>query len=214
MHWPQASTEDGKVFQPSDSPTFVETYLEMEKLLESGKVRSIGVSNFSIKNLDVLLPNINIVPVINQVELHPCLPQEHLLAYCTEKKIYLEAYCPLGQYNSPLLKDKTILSVAEKNNCSPAQVLLSWAVQRGTAVIPKSSNPKRMKDNLTLVTLSNDDMVAVSSIHKKPEMHMSLDALVRHKYDWNQMSAGDGLVFGWTMEQLGWLLDKNGKVIE
>jgi len=203
-----------KVLQPGDSPTFIETYLEMEKLLDSGKVRSLGVSNFSTKNLEILLPKINIYPVINQVELHPCLPQEPLLAYCTEKGIRLEAYCPLGQYNSPLLKDDTILSVAEKNKCSPAQVLLSWGVQRGTAVIPKSSNPVRMRDNITLIPLSHDDMVAVSSIHKKPGMHTSLDSLVTHKYDWNRASAGDGLVFGWTMEQLGWPLDKDGKVVD
>jgi glycerol 2-dehydrogenase (NADP+) len=63
---------------------------------------------------------------------------------------HTEAYCPLGQYNSPLLKDETILAVAEKIRCSPAQVLLSWAVQRGTAVVPKSSNPQRMKDNLSV----------------------------------------------------------------
>jgi hypothetical protein len=97
----------GKALPPGDSPTFIETYLEMEKLLISGlridyninlhisesdtlgKVRSIGISNFSIKTLDILLPQINILPVINQVELHPCLPQEHLLAYCTEKGILL-----------------------------------------------------------------------------------------------------------------------------
>jgi len=177
-------------------------------------VRSIGVSNFSVKNLDILLPKINIVPVVNQVELHPCLPQQNLLTYCNEKGILLEAYCPLGQYNSPLLKDETVLSVAEKNKCSPAQVLLSWAVQRGTAVVPKSANPTRMKDNIALVVLSSDDMVSVSSIHKKPGMHTSLDAVVKHTYDWNRASAGDGLVFGWTMDQLGWSLDREGKVVE
>lgn len=214
LHWPQAETADGTTLQPHESPTFVETYLQMEKLLTTGKVRSIGVSNFSIKNLEILLPNINVVPVVNQVELHPSLPQERLLAYCTEKGILLEAYCPLGQYNSPLFKDETILSVAKKNNCSPAQALLSWAVQRGTAVVPKSSNPQRMKENITLVELSNDDMSAISSIHKQPGKHTSLDAMVRHEYEWNRTSEKNGLVFGWTMEQLGWPLDKNGKVIE
>ena len=64
--------------------------------------------------------------------------------------LYAEAYCPLGQYDSPLLKDETILSVAAKNKCSPAQVLLSWGVQRGTIVIPKSSNPDRIKENITV----------------------------------------------------------------
>jgi glycerol 2-dehydrogenase (NADP+) len=62
--------------------------------------------------------------------------------------------------------------------------------------------------------LSEDDMAGVSSVHKKPGMHTSLDAIVKHEYDWNRASAGDGLVFGWTMEQLGWSLAKDGKVIE
>jgi len=71
-----------------------------------------------------------------------------------------------------------------------------------------------MKDNIALVTLSDDDMAAVSSIHKTPGLHTSLDALVKHTYDWNRDSAKDGTVFGWTFDQLGWSLGKDGQVIE
>jgi glycerol 2-dehydrogenase (NADP+) len=101
-----ADSPSGQALAPDQSPTFVETYLEMEKLLSTGswpdcnpphfcsssnlgKVRSLGVSNFSIKNLDILLPKIKIIPVVNQVELHPCFPQERLLGYCTDKGILL-----------------------------------------------------------------------------------------------------------------------------
>lgn len=85
-----------RVLRPDESPTLIETYKEMEKLLETGKVKSIGVSNFSIKTLSELLPHVKVVPVTNQVEMHPCLPQEDLKAFCEEKGILLTAYSPLG----------------------------------------------------------------------------------------------------------------------
>ncbi|KAJ7874823.1 NADP-dependent oxidoreductase domain-containing protein [Mycena olivaceomarginata] len=101
LHWPQASTGDidfsqinapNMALPPDEHPTFVETWKEIEKLLETGKVRSIGVSNFSIKTLEELLSQCSIVPATNQVELHPCLPQDDLKAYCDSKGILLTAY--------------------------------------------------------------------------------------------------------------------------
>lgn len=141
----------------------------MEKLLETGKVKSIGVSNFSVKTFDVLLPHVKIVPVVNQVrmvgsitllkrkltptsdpkvQLHPYLPQTELLDYCTSKGIHLTAYSPLGQTNSPLFTDDTIVRIAEKYGISTGQVLLSWGVQRGTSVVPKSEKEERLRSNL------------------------------------------------------------------
>jgi len=84
------------VLNPQESPTFIDTYKDMEKLLETGKVKSIGVSNFSIKTLEILLPHVKVVPTVNQVEVHPCLPQEDLRKYCEEKGILIVAYSPLG----------------------------------------------------------------------------------------------------------------------
>ena len=85
-----------RVRKPNESPTYIETYKEMEKLLETGKVKSIGVSNFSIKTLESLLPHVKVVPAVNQVEVHPCLPQEDLRKYCEERGILIVAYSPLG----------------------------------------------------------------------------------------------------------------------
>lgn len=85
-----------RVLNTLESPTFIDTYKEMEKLLETGKVKSIGVSNFSIKTLEILLPHVKVVPAVNQVEVHPCLPQEDLRKYCEEKEILIVAYSPLG----------------------------------------------------------------------------------------------------------------------
>jgi glycerol 2-dehydrogenase (NADP+) len=88
-----------------------------------------------------------------QVQLHPCLPDKPLLDYCKQKNILLTAYSPLGQVNSPFFKDETCLKVAEKNGVTVGQVILSWAVQRGTVVIPKSAKEERLKQNFTVSPL-------------------------------------------------------------
>lgn len=89
----------GKTVAPDQSPTVVDTWLEMEKLIETGKVKSIGVSNFSIKILSQLLddPRTKVVPAVNQVEMHPCLPQTNLKEFCESKGILMTAYSPLGE---------------------------------------------------------------------------------------------------------------------
>jgi len=205
IHWPMASNDKDEVLQPEESPTFVETWFEMEKLLETGKVKSIGVSNFSIKTLEKLLAKANVVPANNQVELHPCLPQEELKKYCDEKGILLTAYSPFGQPspdNMVLIKDSTVAKIAEKTNSTVGQVLISWAVQRGTAAVPKSEKEDRIKQNITLVKLSDEDMKTLNDLHKKEGMHRSL-----MKYH-----SKDG-VFGWTYEQLGWNMKEGGYVV-
>ncbi|KAH8118772.1 Aldo/keto reductase [Phellopilus nigrolimitatus] len=206
MHWPQATNEKGEVLPPEESPTFIETWLEMEKLLKTGKVKSIGVSNFSIKTLDVLLPKANIIPAVNQVELHPFLPQVELKKYCETKGIILTAYSPFGQPvkdNMALLEEPIIGEIAKRTGLSVGQVLVSWAVQRGTVVIPKSEKEERIKQNITLVKLSDIDMKTLDELHLKPGMNRSL--LARY--------IKNGSVFGWTFEQLGWNLNDDGFVV-
>ncbi|KAG8952433.1 hypothetical protein FRC04_004493 [Tulasnella sp. 424] len=214
MHWPQAQNPDatdprhdgsceGKILTPDQSPTYVETWQAMEKLLDTGKVKAIGVSNFSIKTLEVLLPQAKVVPAANQVQLHPCLPSFDLLAYCAEKGIHVTAYTPLGRKDSPFFSDDTIKSISEKHEITVAQVLLSWGVQRGTSVIPKSVQEERLKSNFTLVKLDDEDMQAIDNVHKKPGLHRQL--LVSPIID-----TVNGTVWGWTHEQLGWNLDNAG----
>ncbi|OBZ69929.1 Glycerol 2-dehydrogenase (NADP(+)) [Grifola frondosa] len=210
MHWPHAYGEDGKTIPYGEKPTFIETWKEMEKLVDTNKVRSIGVSNFSIKLLNELLPHCTIVPAINQVELHPCLPSFELKEYCDKKGILLTAYSPLGrpkEYNGKpvFMTDPDVVRIAAQHGATPAQVALSWGVQRGTAVIPKSESPERMRTNITLLKLSDEDMRALDQIHTKPGMHRSL--LLYHNY------TDDGLIFGWTYEQLGWPMEKGGIVV-
>ncbi|QRV98081.1 aldo/keto reductase family protein [Ceratobasidium sp. AG-Ba] len=213
MHWPMARLggRDGKICQPEESPTFVETWLAMEKLLGTGKVKQIGVSNFSIKTLNTLLEKATVVPAVNQVELHPCYPQNELLGYCKSKGIHLIAYCPLGQYRSPFFSDPVFIEAASRlsNSLSkpitPSQLVLSWAVQRGTIVIPKSSKEERLKQNIDIITLPDDVFKIVDEYHKRPGMHKTLDEYALRD---------PGTVGGWTYEQMGWNLDKEGNVVE
>ncbi|KAJ6497754.1 aldo/keto reductase [Mycena sanguinolenta] len=208
LHWPQVCVRKqiivatGKVLSPEEHPTFIETWKEMEKLLETGKVKSIGVSNFSIKTLEQLLPHCSIVPATNQVELHPCLPQTELKTFCEDRGILLTAYSPLGR-STTFMENMTIKDVAERNNVSPAQVVISWAVQWGTIAIPKSEDKGRMLANITLIPLSEADMAIIDKLHQMPSMHKSL--LV---FD----NKADGTVFGWTYEQLGWKMVVGGGV--
>ncbi|KIK65214.1 hypothetical protein GYMLUDRAFT_220485 [Collybiopsis luxurians FD-317 M1] len=205
MHWPQAGKPDNGIwgdvaFRLHESPTFVETWKDMERLLGSGKVKSIGVSNFSVKNLEILLPHCTVVPVTNQVQLHPCLPQNDLKAYCESKGIILTAYSPLGQpggHDQPisLLNNETITALASKLNVDIAQVLLSWGVQRKTVVIPKTENKQRLASNISLIQLSPEDMKIVDDLHLQPNMHRDLVHATR--------VANKGQLFGWTMDELG-----------
>ncbi|KAJ6602162.1 aldo/keto reductase [Mycena sp. CBHHK59/15] len=203
LHWPIAFRSVGKVLGPDEHPTFVETWKEMEKLLETGKVKTIGVSNFSIKTLAELLPHCSVVPATNQVELHPCLPQNDLKAYCEAKKILLTGYSPLARRSTTFMEDPTINALAEKLKVTPAQIVISWAVERGTIVVPKSEDKGRMAANIALVSLSKEDMRTIDRLHQKEGMHKSL--LV---FD----DKNDGTVFGWTYEELGWNLVVGGFV--
>ncbi|KAJ7287280.1 Aldo/keto reductase [Mycena rebaudengoi] len=203
LHWPQAVLNGGQVLSPEEQPTFVETWKEMEGLLKTGKVKTIGVSNFSIKTLEELLPHCAVLPALNQVELHPCLPQTQLKAYCEDKGILLAAYSPFGR-STTFMEDATIIGLADKLEVSAAQVVISWAVQRGTVVIPKSENKERMTKNITLISLSEDEMAVVDGLHRKQGMNRSLLAFDGKK---------DGTVFGWTYEQLGWNLVVGGAVV-
>lgn len=117
------------------------TWGAMEKLLETGNVKSIGVANFSIPNLERLLKTAKVVPAVNQIELHPYLPQFKLLEYCESKGIHCSAYSPLGSSQSTLLQDETLSSIAKAHNKSIAQILISWGITR-TSVLPKSVNPE------------------------------------------------------------------------
>lgn len=178
MHWPVPLNPNGNhpLFPTlpngnrdiSQDWDFIKTYNLMQKLLDLGKTKSIGVSNFSITNLKKLLdaPTTTVKPVVNQVELHPYLPQHKLLQFAKENEIVLESYSPLGSTDSPLLSDEVVTKIAEKNKVSPATILISWALWRGAVVLPKSVSAQRIESNFNVIDLPDEDGKELDNLHK------------------------------------------------
>ncbi|KAK3112091.1 hypothetical protein LTR53_011986 [Teratosphaeriaceae sp. CCFEE 6253] len=167
IHWPSSSVpEDLK--KHYDDWDYVKTWTEMQKVLESGRAKNIGVSNFGIRHFEKLLndSSCKTTPAVNQIELHPNCPSPKLIDYCKSKGIHCTAYSCLGSTNSPLAKDQTLAKLAEAKGKTVAQVLLVWGLQRGTSVIPKSVTESRIQSNFELdgVSLTDDEMKQLSSL--------------------------------------------------
>jgi diketogulonate reductase-like aldo/keto reductase len=145
----------------------------MEKLYASGKTRSIGVSNWTIAGLQTLLSYAVIPPVVNQVEIHPYLPNTALLAFCKSHSILPVAYSPLGSQHqvdhslSFVSSDPVLTALAKRKGVSFAQVLIAWGLKRGYAVLPKSSNAERIKSNFEVVDLSEDEFEEINEVAKR-----------------------------------------------
>uniref|UniRef100_A0A3B4TJ61 Zgc:56622 n=1 Tax=Seriola dumerili TaxID=41447 RepID=A0A3B4TJ61_SERDU len=143
------------------------SYSGMEALQVSGKVKSIGVSNFNILQLERLLALCRVPPAVNQVELHPYLVQTDMIEFCRSKNIALTAYSPFGSPERPphdphkLLEDPVVADVAKKHRRSSAQVLLRYHIQQGISVIPKSDKPHHILENIFDFSLSEEDMRAL-----------------------------------------------------
>ena len=178
MHWPVSLPPDndaeyGKEDRTKHDPswTFVDTWREMEKLLSTGKTRAIGVANFSTVNLNRLLKTAKIIPAVNQTEIQPLLPQDKLHQYCKEKGILQTAFGPLGgsQSGGSLHTHPVISTIAHAHSTGSANVMLSWAVQRGWSVVPKSTNPSRIEQNLKgNVILSEEEIAQIDAMSKPP----------------------------------------------
>ncbi|MFE4571747.1 aldo/keto reductase [Paenibacillus chitinolyticus] len=128
-------------------PHYAEAWKAMEELYDEGRIKVIGVANFEIRHLENLKKNSRIVPMVNQVETHPQFPQHELHDYMARHRILHEAWGPLGQGNEALLKHSELSAIAHRHRKSVAQVILRWHLERGIIVIPKSSNPQRIKEN-------------------------------------------------------------------
>ncbi len=183
MHWPVALTPGvgmprrAEDILPPEAAPLERTWEAMAELVDAGLTRHIGVSNFSRQKLARLqagLPQ----PEMNQVELHPYLQQRQLVAQCQAQGIHVTAYSPLGSGDRPaamkgqdepiLLQEPTIGEIARRHEATPAQVLIAWALARGTAVIPKSTNPQRIEQNLAAagLALTPEDLQQIESLDR------------------------------------------------
>ncbi|KAI1439932.1 protein GCY [Annulohypoxylon stygium] len=168
VHWPVrlVPNETSEIFPVNPDGTRAvdrswdqsETWCQMEEIYKSGKVKAIGVANWSIPYLEELRKKWTIVPAVNQVELHPFLPQHELRAYCDKLGILLEAYSPLGSTGAPIMTDPDIQKIAEKNGVSAATILISYHVNKGAVVLPKSVTEKRISSNREVIELSKEDL--------------------------------------------------------
>lgn len=153
IHWPVPANN-----------AYVDTFKAFAHLRDQGRIRSIGVSNFAPEHLDVLIDATGIVPAVNQIELHPLLPQHELREVHARLGIATEAWSPLGQ--GSLLTDPVITGIAERHGKTPAQVLIRWHIHLGNIVIPKSVNPERIVSNFDVFDfdLNESDMSAIASL--------------------------------------------------
>jgi diketogulonate reductase-like aldo/keto reductase len=157
IHWPSPRREK-----------YVETWRALIRLREEGRVRSIGVSNFEPHHLRRLVDETGVVPVVNQVELHPFHQQRELRETHRELGIITEAWSPLGQGKTEVLADPEVVRIAKEHDATPAQVVLAWHLAIGNVVIPKSVTPSRIEENLGAVQLelTHQDLAAFTGLDR------------------------------------------------
>ncbi|MBA4317082.1 MAG: aldo/keto reductase [Flavobacterium sp.] len=155
MHWPNPET-------------FVESWGKMEKLYKKGLVKAIGVCNFHQHHLETLMKSASVVPVVNQIELHPLLSQEPLRKFCKGNGIAVEAYSPVARMNPRLIENKVLVKIAQNYRKTVPQVIFRWDLQHGLITIPKSSSQARIKGNIEIFDfeLSQSEMCEIDSLNE------------------------------------------------
>ncbi|MET8472896.1 aldo/keto reductase [Streptomyces sp. NPDC006422] len=155
IHWPTPQRD-----------LYRESWKAIEKLVADGRIRAAGVSNFQPDHLERLIADADLVPAVNQVELHPGLQQSELRAVHADRGIATEAWSPLAQ--GAVLGDEAITTIAARHGKSPAQVVLRWHLQLGNVVIPKSVTPARIRENLDVFdfTLTDEEMASIAGLDR------------------------------------------------
>jgi diketogulonate reductase-like aldo/keto reductase len=148
----------------------VKAYKAIEKYVEAGKIHSLGLSNWYVEELTEFLPQVTIMPALVQNEIHPYYQEQDVVPFIQEKGIVVQCWYPLGGrgYTADLLGNETIQSIAQAHGVSAAQVILRWDLQRGIVVIPGSSNPEHIRENLDLFgfELSDDEMGQIAALDR------------------------------------------------
>ncbi|CEJ55484.1 Putative Aldo-keto reductase [Penicillium brasilianum] len=178
IHWPVAFEHTNETLTPIDPVTkrfriadvpVADTWAALEKFVDAGAIRSIGISNFTVEATQALLKTAKIPPAVNQIEAHPYLLQPQLFDFLKEKDILPVAYSPLGNnlYNLPrVVDDPTVVEIAKKLNKDPAILLVSWAIQRGSAVLPKSVTPSRIESNFQDFVIPDAEFDALNKLDR------------------------------------------------
>lgn len=158
IHWPSPARD-----------RYVETWRAFEQLRETGRVRSIGVSNFLVPHLERLLAETDVVPAVDQIELHPAHQQTATTAYAEQLGIAIEAWGPLGQGKYPLLQLPEVTEAAAAHGVSSAQAVIRWHLQRGHVVFPKSNQRARMAENFDVFgfELSESEMRSITALERE-----------------------------------------------
>jgi len=157
IHWPAPAND-----------RFVESWKTLQTIRETGRARSIGVSNFLVPHLERLLTETEVVPAVNQIELHPAYQQAEVTAFAREHGIHIEAWGPLGQGKYPLLEEGVVTTAAEAHGKTAAQVIIRWHLQTGNIVFPKSNSRARMAENFDVFDfeLSNTELATISALER------------------------------------------------
>ena len=217
VHWPfrnyHAPGCDGDARNPDSKPfsvdAFMETWRQMEKLVDMGLAKSIGMSNMTIPKLEAVLPLCRIKPAVIEMELHPAFQQKELFDYCVSKGIQPIGYCPIGSPNRPE-RDKAsgdiaatempeIVVIAQAHDIHPAVVCLKWAVQRGQIPIPFSVHESKYENNLRCVTedpLTEDEMQSIAHADKNCRLIKGQVFLWEGASDWHELWDQDGVIAG------------------
>jgi len=187
IHWPVAFVSGREIIPVrADKPdeveidvntSLVDTWKAMIALRKTGKVKAIGVSNFTIRHLEAIIKATGERPAVNQIEAHPMLPQDDMVEYCKKQGILITAYSPLGnniQGKRKLVDYPEVKEVAERLGATTAQVLIAWGVSRGYSVIPKSVQKDRIIKNFEQITLSKEDYEKISEIGKNNHVRFNI----------------------------------------
>lgn len=164
LHWPQTET-------------FVDSWLQMEKLYKAGKTRALGVSNFHEHHLDTLAQAASVIPAINQIEVHPLFTQKPLIECCEKRGIQVVSYSPLGRMHDVLIKARPLRMLAKKYHKSVPQIILRWNIQLGIVPIPRTTNPHHFDEfmNIFNFELTPEEMAQIDALNENIRLRFNPD---------------------------------------
>jgi len=183
----QRKRDENGLFYPDNGVDFMDTWRRFEELLKTGVVKSIGVSNFNVTQLQRLLKECSVKPDVNQIESHPHFNNDDLIQFCQQNGIHVTAYSPFGSDGCTPLGDPTIHEIADRHNVTPAQVCLKFALQRGLSAVPRTKTTSRLVINLSVArikdgfTLSDAEMEEIRALSRPSGRRIALKEFINCK---------------------------------